>query len=158
MTQVFADRLPTRPAPLALPAMGRRPSAAALVRPLWLAITALLALATLAVVVTADRPAAAQAPAAVTPLRLVCAPTYAGAGSLFHAAFTVSGGATNITRWQIDYGDGTTATAATLDGVRGHAYTSPGVYLAQVTATAADGTTATSSCATQWLWVPPPSA
>ena len=162
MTQAFAD---ARIAPLSLGA-GRSPlerhiEPSALVRPLALAIAGLFASAGLAVIVTPRSSAAAaavtQAPspaaASAAPLRLMCAPTFAGAGSAFNATFAVNGGATNVVQWQIDYGDGSNATSGSLPAK--HTYTEPGVYLAHVTATAAGGTTSTSSCVTQWLWVPP---
>src|SRR5689334_2636150 len=134
MTHAFADaprRMVDSGAPtlVLVPPIGRgssRPRVPALVRPLWFAIAGLTATATVALVATPARSSAqaagVQGPGAVAAadvLRLTCAPTYVGDGAAFNATFAVSGGpvsgaAANVARWQVDYGDGTTAAASSV--------------------------------------------
>lgn len=59
-------------------------------------------------------------------------------------------GSTPITTWHIDYGDGHSYDASSVDGVYDHVYSTPGFWTVRVTVTDQNGLTDQSSCVVGW--------
>jgi hypothetical protein len=92
-----------------------------------------------------------------TPPRITigCPATSVSSAPTVDAAFghTTTAGDSDLTSWEIAYGDGHSFSSASGEAVFEHTYDTPGVYAVKVTVTDGNGLTGSDSCV--WAWTRP---